>query len=89
MMKKLNSVVSPAEPTAVVPTDTPSIKKVAPAFDENLSKEEERVLKHINARKMMRTEETINITSFSTDVINGLRPRLEAGNLGLAIAVGA
>lgn len=52
-------------------------------FDNRLSSEERRVLAHIRARRMMRTEDTINIDSFGADVIEGLVPRLRRGSLGL------
>ncbi|KAL5483577.1 hypothetical protein ACEPAI_8809 [Sanghuangporus weigelae] len=52
-------------------------------FDTALTDEEHRVLAHIRARRMMRTEDTMNIASFSTDVIDGLGARLERGRLGL------
>lgn len=53
------------------------------ARDDHLTNQEERVLKHINARKMMRTEDTMNISNFATDIVGGLRMRMEVGNLGL------
>ena len=53
------------------------------AFNAQLSEEEMRVLKHVKAREMMRTEDTMNISGFRTDIIDGLRARLERGNLGL------
>ena len=52
-------------------------------MDENLTEEEQRVLKHIHARTMMRTEDTMNIASFNTDVIDGFGVRLARGSLGL------
>ncbi|RAL12971.1 NAD(P)/FAD-dependent oxidoreductase [Aspergillus homomorphus CBS 101889] len=36
-----------------------------------------------HARKLLRTEDSLNIDSFSTDEINGFVPNLEQGNLGL------
>ncbi|PYH92917.1 FAD/NAD(P)-binding domain-containing protein [Aspergillus ellipticus CBS 707.79] len=52
-------------------------------FHPDMSPEEERVVKHICARQMMRTEDTMNISSFGTDVINGFLPNLCHGSLGL------
>ena len=55
-------------------------------------------LNHVRARRMMRTEDSMNIDSFGTDAIAGRVPRLLRGSLGLspvgidkspAIAVGA
>ena len=60
--------------------------EVGKAFNANLSKEEEKVLNHIQARKMMRTEDTMHISNFSTDVVAGFLPRLERGNFGLIAA---
>ncbi|KAK8054752.1 hypothetical protein PG994_009819 [Apiospora phragmitis] len=40
-------------------------------------------LDHVRARKMMRTEDTMNIDSFGTDAIGNLVPRLVRGSLGL------
>lgn len=52
-------------------------------LDMNLNEEEQRVLNHIRARKMMRTEDILHIESFSTDVIDGFAVRFERGRLGL------
>ncbi|KAL5521035.1 hypothetical protein ACEPAG_8957 [Sanghuangporus baumii] len=52
-------------------------------LDTSLTDEEHRILAHIRARRMMRTEDTMNIASFSTDVIDGLGARLERGRLWL------
>ncbi|KAK8137274.1 FAD/NAD(P)-binding domain-containing protein [Apiospora sp. TS-2023a] len=43
-------------------------------------------LDHVRARKMMRTEDTMNIDSFGTDAIGNLVPRLVRGSLGLQAA---
>lgn len=51
--------------------------------NDNLTGEEERVLKYINARKMMRTDDTMGISNFAADVVGGLKMRMEVGNLGL------
>ncbi|KAI5117936.1 hypothetical protein M0805_009444 [Coniferiporia weirii] len=58
-------------------------------YDTNLTQEEQRVLAHINARKMMRTEDTMNIASFATDTFDGLCPRLQRGQLGLVLVAAA
>ena len=57
--------------------------KESDTFNTSLTAEEQRILAHIRARRMMRTEDTMNIASFSTDVIDGLAARLERGRLGL------
>ncbi|KAI9152368.1 Flavine halogenase ascD [Paramyrothecium foliicola] len=52
-------------------------------YNPDLSLEQQRAVKHIRARKMMRTEDTMNIDSFSSEAIGGLIPHLQRGNLGL------
>ncbi|QKX53210.1 uncharacterized protein TRUGW13939_00286 [Talaromyces rugulosus] len=52
-------------------------------FQVDLSPEEQKVVGHIRARQMMRTEDTINISSFGTDSINGMVPSLQRGSFGL------
>ena len=58
-------------------------------FHANLTAEEQYVVKHIQARKMMRTEDTVGIANFTTDVIDGLAPHLHQGCLGLVPRVSA
>ncbi|KAL5505034.1 hypothetical protein ACEPAH_7697 [Sanghuangporus vaninii] len=76
--------ISGADGHTLTPTsttkDTPALKD---SFDTALTASEHRILAHIRARRMMRTEDTMNIASFSTDVIDGLGARLERGRLGL------
>ena len=55
-------------------------------FHANLSSEEERLVKRIRARKMMRMEDSVGIDSFRTDVIDGFAPVLQRGKLGLVAA---
>ncbi|KAK4112268.1 FAD/NAD(P)-binding domain-containing protein [Canariomyces notabilis] len=52
-------------------------------YNPDLSPEQERAVKHIRARKMMRTEDTINMNSFGTDAIAGYVPIVVRGALGL------
>ncbi|GAB1313207.1 Tryptophan 2-halogenase [Madurella fahalii] len=52
-------------------------------YHPDLSPEQLRAVKHIRARKMMRTEDTMNMNSFGTDAIDGYVPRLVRGDLGL------
>jgi hypothetical protein len=52
-------------------------------YHPDLSPEQLRAVKHIRARKMMRTEDTMNMNSFGTDAIGGLVPNLARGALGL------
>ncbi|KAI4120885.1 MAG: hypothetical protein LQ338_006702 [Usnochroma carphineum] len=49
--------------------------------------EEQRVLDHMLARGMLRVEDSRNFGSFTTDIINGLKPNLERGNLTLSKVV--
>lgn len=50
---------------------------------EKLTEDELTILKTIRARQMMRSEDAMNIDTFSNDAIDGLLPRLETGKLGL------
>ncbi|TVY78374.1 Flavine halogenase aclH [Lachnellula suecica] len=52
-------------------------------FHANLTAEEERMAKRIQARKMLKIEDSSGIEDFKTDVINGLAPNLQRGRLGL------
>ncbi|KAL9623323.1 MAG: hypothetical protein Q9160_002430 [Pyrenula sp. 1 TL-2023] len=53
---------------------------------EKLTPDELAILNTIRARQMLRTEDTLNIQNFSKNVVQGLRPRLERGQLGLVKA---
>ncbi|KAJ5098538.1 hypothetical protein N7532_005539 [Penicillium argentinense] len=57
------------------------------AFQPDLSAEEQQTVKHIRARQMMRTEDTMNLETFGTDAIDGLLPNLKRGSLGLMTSV--
>ncbi|KAI2627784.1 hypothetical protein GGR54DRAFT_636906 [Hypoxylon sp. NC1633] len=48
-----------------------------------LSPEQMRIMHAIRARQMLRSEDTMNIENFGTDVIDGLSPNLVTGSLGL------
>ncbi|KAI1372125.1 hypothetical protein F4677DRAFT_274912 [Hypoxylon crocopeplum] len=48
-----------------------------------LSPEQMRIMHAIRARQMLRSEDTLNIDNFGTDVIDGLSPNLVTGALGL------
>jgi hypothetical protein len=52
-------------------------------FEVNLTEEEQRVLKSIRARQMLRKEDILHIDNFSADAIDGLAPNLKRGSLGL------
>ncbi len=51
--------------------------------EKNLSNEEQRVLNHITARSMMRADDTVGISEFASDVVDGMRLRMTTGALGL------
>ncbi|PTB70124.1 FAD/NAD(P)-binding domain-containing protein [Trichoderma citrinoviride] len=53
------------------------------AYQVDLSPDQRTVVDHIRARQMMRTEDTMNISSFGSDSINGFVPHLKRGDLGL------
>ena len=50
---------------------------------EKLTEDELAVLRTIRARQMMRSEDAMNIDTFSNDAIDGFLPRLVTGKLGL------
>ncbi|KAJ5144351.1 hypothetical protein N7476_004836 [Penicillium atrosanguineum] len=52
-------------------------------LEPSMSSEEIRIMNSIRARQMLRSEDTINIDTFSTDTIGGLTANLERGKLGL------
>lgn len=66
----------------------PETRKKTIGLTEKLNEEEKRVLKHIRARQMMKTEDTMSIDNFSTDTILGLAPVLKRGSLGLRVSDG-
>ncbi|KAK4200409.1 tryptophan 2-halogenase, partial [Triangularia verruculosa] len=52
-------------------------------YHPDLSPEQLRAVKHIRARRMMRTEDTMNLDSFGSDAIGCLVPNMVRGSLGL------
>lgn len=50
---------------------------------DSLTEDELRVLKTIRARQMLRTEDTLNLDNWSSEVINGYSPNVRRGALGL------
>ena len=78
LKKALTASSNILEPTA----DRQYEEKTA-LFHANLNVEEKRIAKRILARKMMKMDNYMGIDSFDTDVINGLAPKIERGNLGL------
>lgn len=76
----------------VKPEDRSSVleklgKDTSNGYQVDLSPQQRVVVDHIRARQMMRTEDTMNISSFGTDAINGFVPKLKRGDLGLVHAV--
>ncbi|KAL9111519.1 MAG: hypothetical protein Q9227_004006 [Pyrenula ochraceoflavens] len=53
---------------------------------EKLTEDELAILRTVRARQMMRSEDTMKIGSFATDIIEGYVPRLVTGKLGLSKA---
>ncbi|KAK3681626.1 hypothetical protein B0T22DRAFT_502187 [Podospora appendiculata] len=51
---------------------------------EQLSADELAILRTIRARQMLRTDDSMNIDSFASDVIDGFVPRLIRGQLGVS-----
>jgi len=52
-------------------------------YKVDFSIEQINAVNHIRARKLMRTEDTLNNDSFQVDVIDGYAPNLVVGSLGL------
>ncbi|GBF64191.1 flavine halogenase [Trichophyton mentagrophytes] len=59
--------------------ETDVVKKL----EESLSADERRTLNTIQARQIIRSEDTMNIDNFTVDVIDGMVPNLKRGSLGL------
>lgn len=59
--------------------ETDVVKKLK----ESLSADERRTLNTIQARQIIRSEDTMNIDNFTVDVIDGMVPNLKRGSLGL------
>lgn len=57
------------------------------AMEESLAAENTQVMDHIRARELLRMEDSKHIGNFSTDVINGLVPNIQRGELTLFKAV--
>lgn len=55
----------------------------AQKLETNLSEDELGILNSIRARQMLRSEDTLNIDNFGADAIDGMRPNLTRGELGL------
>ena len=87
VLQKVASSISP-EPKATAVREAPNnqTQKVKD-LRESLDPEEKRALDYIRARQIMRTEDSMHIGNFSTDVIDGLMPHLERGYLTLLKAV--
>lgn len=65
--------------------DDESIIKALDSLEKSLTPQEALVLDILRSRRMIR-EDNFNMDSFAFDAIDGLRPRLERGNLGLTTA---
>lgn len=61
-------------------------KESVEELEAALSADELRILTTIRARQMIRSEDTMNIDSFSADVIDGMAANLQRGDLGLVNA---
>ena len=85
VLQKMQSVVNAAPPSSG-PQD-PTLQARLEALKESLSGEEQRAVDFVRARQVLRTEDTMQIGHFSTDVINGLVPDLRRGHLTLMKAV--
>ncbi|KAI1779470.1 hypothetical protein F4818DRAFT_141579 [Hypoxylon cercidicola] len=61
-------------------------RKALDELEKKLTPEEQSILKTLKGRRMVRPEDSLNIDNFTLDSIDGLAPRLERGQLGLAVA---
>lgn len=52
-----------------------------------LTEDDQRILRTIQARKMLQCEGTINLNHFAKQSVNGLAPRLERGMVGLSLVI--
>ena len=68
-------------------SDDRNPEAILEVVQQALSEEEVRVMKYIRARQLLRTEDTMHIEYFSTDVIDGLAPHVQRGCLTLRKAV--
>jgi hypothetical protein len=57
--------------------------KAKAALEASMSPQEIHIMNTIRAREMLRSEDTINIDTFSCDTIGGLTVNLQQGKLGL------
>ncbi|KAK8134770.1 tryptophan halogenase domain-containing protein [Apiospora sp. TS-2023a] len=55
-------------------------------LEKKLTPEEQAILQTLKGRRMVRSEDSLNIDNFTLDSIDGLAPRLERGKLGLVAA---
>jgi hypothetical protein len=65
--------------------DSKNTKEIQ-ALETALTPDEMRILRTIRARQMMRSEDMMNMDSFTVDVIDGLAPNMKTGELGLVKA---
>ena len=82
LLKKINSHLSNIDVNGSQSTE----ERVhdSPTKDEIfMSGEEQRLLAYLKSRRLLRTEDTMNIKNFSQDIVRGRRPRLHRGQLGL------
>lgn len=81
-------ILRKVEALSVKDKDSYSVKphQIVEELEVSLTPEEIRILKLIQARQMLRSEDMLNIESFSTDVIDGMSANVKRGELGLVTA---
>jgi hypothetical protein len=62
--------------------------KAKAALEASMSPQELHIMNTVRAREMLRSEDTINIDTFSCDTIGGLTVNLQQGQLGLVKSSG-
>ncbi|KAH7118685.1 hypothetical protein B0J13DRAFT_590084 [Dactylonectria estremocensis] len=88
LRKTLEFCATAFEPVKSEEDRTAAIKEITnnpngTSYHADLSSSQRSAVDHIRARKMMRTEDTVNIDSFGSDAIAGYVPHLKRGSLGL------
>ncbi|KAL8917540.1 MAG: hypothetical protein Q9208_007901 [Pyrenodesmia sp. 3 TL-2023] len=68
---------------AEIAGDAPKPKQKALMLEANLTEDETRILNAIQARQMLKAEDSVNIDNLAKDIIDGRRINLERGALGL------
>ena len=87
VLQKMKSAVESPNVNGTRPSLSNEEKEMkVDSFRATLNLEEQRALDFIRARQFMHTESSMHLDSYTTDIIDGLKPHLERGNLTLVKA---